>query len=117
MAWTSLCLRLAQDLTVLDPKLDSPWRASPCGRRNCTGSKRSAFLGAPKLKKLLASHAQQPQSKELRDMDGVSGAQAALSLNASSDVHLLSGLATLRDWVKPKLKNSVREIRTLGSVG
>jgi len=39
----------------------------------------------------------------------------ALSLKAFSDVHLLSGLATLRDFVKPRLKISVREIRTLGS--
>ncbi len=49
--------------------------------------------------------------------DGVSGPHAALSLKATSVVHLLSGLATLRDSVKPRLKNSVREIRTLGSVG
>ena len=36
---------------------------------------------------------------------------------ASSGVPLLLGAATPRDSVKPRLKSSVREIRTLGSVG
>ncbi len=46
--WRAVLSRLALVLTDAHSKLDSPWRASPCGDRNFTGSKWSAFLGAPK---------------------------------------------------------------------
>ena len=43
--------------------------------------------------------------------------KARFPLNASKAVHSLSGIATRRDSVKPRLKSLVREIRTPGSVG
>ncbi len=53
MVWTSLCLRCVPELPASDPKLDSPRKADPYGGRNCTDSKRSAYLGAPKVEDLI----------------------------------------------------------------